>query len=292
MLLSVTFVSAAFIFLWVGLTIFEIIFQTLTLCFYETFYHEIYNLTNPPTCIIPEIANIIISFTMYISAFVLVVFLYYYVFQEALKRARGAKLTTANAEPKIERESLTGSTSNDENDQEAYKRELRLLYGFVALITGTIFFIIARNFYYGLCLYIGCENRAQNDYLVSTLTSIMICSTVVFAPYTYFYRNPLFWKCFLKFVLKVCPKLADYSEQLRQQSAGYYNNNTPQNKTRQINNNNNTNANTVNTKATCLANKQNNNNNNGNACEQNNVQVNKNHEIVELREEMNKETCA
>lgn len=228
--------KAAFAFLWVGLTIFEIIFQTLTLCFYETFYHNVYNLSNPPTCIIPEIVNITISLCMYLSTFMLIVFLYYYVFKEALKRARGVKLSASgNAtkeQPKMERESLTGGTVSGDNGQEAYKKELNLLYGFVALIMGTFFFIIARNFYYGLCLYIGCGNMPLNDYLVSTTTSVMISTTVLVAPYTYFYRNPLFWKCFLKFVLKVCPKLANYSEQLRQQANGYYHNTLTTNKTR------------------------------------------------------------
>ena len=218
-----TFVSAAFGFIWIGLTVCDVIFQTVTMCFYESFFHDVYNYKNPPTSITPEIINIIINFALYISAFIVVVFLYFYVFQEALKRARGIKITSSVSAPapKLERESLTGNTDT-ENEQEAYKKELRLLYGFVALITGTIFFIIARNFYYGFCLYIGCQkNRARNDFLVSITTSIMLSLLILFAPYTYFYRNPLFWKCFLKFVNKACPRLARYSAQLRQQTNGY-----------------------------------------------------------------------
>ena len=192
--------------IWIGLTFFEICFQSLTLCFYETFYRGVYGPSNPPTSMIPEITNILTSFTLYIGAFLAVVVLYFEVFKEALNRTRGDRGKVGGTRG-VERESLTSDGVAECND-DTYKRELRLLYGFVALITGTIFFIIFRNLYYGLCLYIGCSaHRERNDFLVSTITSLMLSLLLVIAPYTYFYRNPLFWKCFLKYLSKACPSL-------------------------------------------------------------------------------------
>ncbi|XP_075241416.1 uncharacterized protein LOC142336455 isoform X2 [Convolutriloba macropyga] len=192
--LSLIHFKQYFVLSWVVPCVFVIVFDSLTLCYYET----LALVRTPPAALrlsmLPDLLNILVNFGLYSFVLGYIMNLYIQVFVEALGRIRRRSFPID-----MRRVSLTSDSAVA--CLETYRQEMRLIRGFIVLVMGALMTACMRNIYYLLCFIIGCDNSCQSggrlrDTLLSTFTACCLLLVTCLTPYAYFYRNPLFLKSF------------------------------------------------------------------------------------------------
>ncbi|XP_063717767.1 uncharacterized protein LOC134844869 isoform X2 [Symsagittifera roscoffensis] len=189
---------------WVVPGLYVLVFDSLTLCFYETLsLNKCTPRADQHYSMVPDLVNILVNFALYSLALGYIMFLYAQVFSEALGRMRRRHFPHGER-----RASLTSDCAIA--CMETYKQEMRLIRGFVVLVVAALMTACIRNSYYLVCFIIGCDDSCSSggrwrDTVFSTFTGCSLLLVTCFTPYAYFYRNPLFQKAFYDLLRdKVC----------------------------------------------------------------------------------------